>query len=154
MKIGAKGLFIVGDITNLPFRDEVFDGVISLHTIYHVPSDQQYDAFLELFRVLKVDSNAVVVYSWGEHSPLMRPFYLLKRIVRGTGQYFKSLGQDSRLLLSQESQPPKETSLYFCPHTYQWLTKNLSKVVPFDVAVWRSVHPSLLKTLVPNNSLG
>ena len=153
-KIGAKGLFVMGDITNLPFHDEVFDGVISLHTIYHVPSDQQYDAFLELFRVLKIGSVAVVVYSWGEHSPLMRPFYLLKRIVKGMGQYFKGLGQDSRFLLSQESQPLKEIPLYFCPHTYQWLKKNLSKAVPFDVVVWRSVHTSLLKTLVPNHSLG
>ena len=30
-RIGAHGLFVVCDVANLPFRPDVFDGVVSLH---------------------------------------------------------------------------------------------------------------------------
>ena len=71
-KIGSKGIYILGDITKLPLRDDVCDAVISLHTIYHVPADEQSSALRELYRVLKPKGTALVIYNWGDHSPLMR----------------------------------------------------------------------------------
>ena len=37
-RIGEHGLFVVGDIANLPFKQDAFDGIVSLHTIHHLPA--------------------------------------------------------------------------------------------------------------------
>jgi ubiquinone/menaquinone biosynthesis C-methylase UbiE len=69
-RIGEKGLFVVCDITRLPFKPEVFDGVVSMHTIHHLPESEQPTAFLELYRVLTPGNHGVVVNGWGS-SPFM-----------------------------------------------------------------------------------
>ncbi len=35
-RIGDHGLFVVGDLANLPFRPESFDGAVSMHAIHHL----------------------------------------------------------------------------------------------------------------------
>ena len=70
-RIGQKGLFIQANITNLPLAENCVDAVVSLHTIYHVPSEEQFFAFQDFHRVLKPGATAVIVYSWGWRSPLM-----------------------------------------------------------------------------------
>jgi hypothetical protein len=34
-KLGVRGIYVLGDVTNLPFRDDVIDAVISNHVLYH-----------------------------------------------------------------------------------------------------------------------
>jgi SAM-dependent methyltransferase len=36
-RLGNKGLYVVMDIAHLPFHSDVFDGIVSLHTIHHLP---------------------------------------------------------------------------------------------------------------------
>ncbi len=74
VRIGDHGLFVVGDVSRLPFAGNTFGGVVSLHTVHHVPSELQGEAFRDMHRVQAQDSRAVVVYSWGGHSLLMRIF--------------------------------------------------------------------------------
>ncbi len=81
-RLGGHGRYVLGDITGLPFRDGAFDGVVSLHTIYHVPTAEQANAFCEIFRVLAPGRTAAVVYSWGAHSPLMRVLNFPPRFCR------------------------------------------------------------------------
>ncbi len=52
-RIGERGLFVVADIANLPFKPECFDAVISLHAIHHMPPEEHKRAFQELYRLLK-----------------------------------------------------------------------------------------------------
>src|SRR5581483_9049441 len=52
-RLGDKGIYVLCDVTNLPLKDGVADGFVSLHTIYHVPARQQQKAIDELYRVLK-----------------------------------------------------------------------------------------------------
>ncbi len=77
-RIGDRGLFVVCDITRLPFRPDVFDGVVSLHTIHHLPEPAQPGAFSELYRVLAPGNTAVVVNGWSS-SELMDSFSPLIR---------------------------------------------------------------------------
>jgi SAM-dependent methyltransferase/uncharacterized protein YbaR (Trm112 family) len=63
-KLGDRGIYVVGDVTNLPFRDGAIDAVISYHVLYHVPADEQAKAFRELWRVTRLGGRAVVVYAW------------------------------------------------------------------------------------------
>jgi ubiquinone/menaquinone biosynthesis C-methylase UbiE len=63
-KLGVRGIYVLGDVTNLPFRDDAIDAVIANHVLYHVPADEQEKAFRELWRVTRPGGRAVVVYAW------------------------------------------------------------------------------------------
>jgi len=51
-KLGPKGYYCLADICGLPFRDNVFDGIVSGYTIQHIPESDQRRAVSELCRVL------------------------------------------------------------------------------------------------------
>jgi ubiquinone/menaquinone biosynthesis C-methylase UbiE len=78
-RIGEHGLFVVCDVTRLPFKADLFDGAVSLHTFHHLPVDQQPRAYEEIYRVLAENKTAVVVNGW-DSSPLMRFFNPLIRL--------------------------------------------------------------------------
>ncbi len=134
-KIGDKGVYILADITNLPFVDNVMDAVISLHTIYHVPSEEQLTAFKELYRTIKPGRTGVVVYSWGSHSLFMKialsPVKLLKIALTATG-----VRKD-------------QSMLYFEPFNYRWLVNKLKDLkIANRVFVWRGVSVTFLKAYI------
>lgn len=66
-----RGLFICADITRLPLADGCCDAVLSQHTLYHVPADEQEAAVLELYRVAKPGATVGIVYNWFHHAWLM-----------------------------------------------------------------------------------
>ena len=52
-KIGKRGFCCLANIANLPFKDNVFDGIVSGYTVQHIPEANQKKAVSELYRVLK-----------------------------------------------------------------------------------------------------
>ena len=78
-KSGGHGFFAVADIANLPFKGDAFDGVVSLHTIHHLPQIEHTKAYDEIHRVLAPESSAVVVNGWS-HPPLMNIFTTIVRL--------------------------------------------------------------------------
>ncbi len=139
------------DIVNLPFKDDTVDGVVSLHTIYHVPADEQPAAFLEIVRVLTRDHSAVVVYTWGNKSLLtaigeapLFPFKFGRKCIRGLLKRFKMPG------ILQTNPPP----LYFHPLTRKQLLRELSPFTRFDIRVWRSLSVTCMKLYFHPRLLG
>lgn len=57
-KLTPKGKFLVSSASKLPFKDKVFDIVLSTEVIEHI--DNQNDAIKEMFRVLKENGTLVV----------------------------------------------------------------------------------------------
>ncbi len=53
-------------------RPGVFDGVVSLHTLHHLPQGEQKNAYLDLYRVLAPGSSAVVVNGWTDSALMKR----------------------------------------------------------------------------------
>jgi ubiquinone/menaquinone biosynthesis C-methylase UbiE len=51
--LASHGLFVVADVANLPFKPELFDGLVSLHTLHHLPLEEQSKAYDELYRVMR-----------------------------------------------------------------------------------------------------
>ena len=78
-RIGDKGLYVVADIANLPFRQNAFDSLVSLHTIHHLTEDEHLKAYNELQRVLAPGGAGVVVNGWPA-SRLMSFFEPLVRL--------------------------------------------------------------------------
>ena len=147
-QLGDRGIYILGDITNLPLRDNVCDAVISLHTIYHVPADEQINAVRELFRVLKPGGTELIIYNWGDQAPLIRlsSIPLSPTVVGPLHRVQKALGL--RREVSGSSRPPlphrPARSLYFHAHTYEWFKSELGKSGQFDMVCWRAVDQRFL----------
>jgi ubiquinone/menaquinone biosynthesis C-methylase UbiE/uncharacterized protein YbaR (Trm112 family) len=141
-----KAIYILGDITTLPFKNNTMDSTVSLHTIYHVPKEEQRAAFYELHRVTKPGKNAVVVYSWGNCSLMlasMFPTYLINQV-----KYFYYRGLIRLKLHSpQISNNSIDTKFYFFAHQYNYIT-SFRKDFSLDIFSWRSVSTPFLKTYI------
>jgi ubiquinone/menaquinone biosynthesis C-methylase UbiE len=151
-RLGEKGAYIQGDITQLPFKDGAIDAFISLHTIYHVPAERQSFAFRELERVLKSGGKGVVVYSWGSRALAMevlmrvtRPLFTLKSLVR------KAIpDRVVEWVKERKPQSKEELPLYFAPHDYAWFQREVASRPGWDLRVWRAAsYPFLLHCVRP-----
>jgi len=170
-KLGDKGIYIQGDITQLPLKNVSVDSFVSLHTIYHVPEEKQAAAFRELERVLKPEGTGVVVYSWGSHcltmkllTTLPRPVYVSKQLLRRVLPTFlvdwlkKVSGARTSAATADHSSAVsttnKELQLYFHPHNFSWFQREITSRSDWDIRVWRSVSVLFLQQYVHTRLLG
>ena len=109
-RIGEHGLFVVADVANLPFTAEPFDGVVSLHTLHHLPLEEQAQSVRGAVpRARSRAATAVVVNGWTD-SPLMRR---MSWLVRGMERLGAWAGQTPRaetgsaLSPGSSSHPPR-----------------------------------------------
>jgi SAM-dependent methyltransferase len=155
-RIGGHGLFVVGDIANLPFRSDSFDGLVSLHTVHHLPADEQEDAFREFHRALAPGRKAVVVYSWGDRALLVRishwPIRWIHRVIR---LYAKLRGRELELQLPSGSALDEDTKglvkasgTYTYKHGYTWVRENLDFLPGLEIRVWRTMSTAMLRAFI------
>ena len=149
LRIGhTKGIFILCDITNLPFRTVSCDAFVSLHTVYHVAADQQLKALSELNRVLKPQKTGVVVYSWGVHSILMS--FLQPRLLLKNWQYiFRPKKHPLPLPVITE-----DSTFYFHAHSPNWFDEQVSPKFNVELASWRSIATSVTRRFIQPWLLG
>ncbi|KAF0109304.1 MAG: hypothetical protein FD146_348 [Anaerolineaceae bacterium] len=146
-RLGDKGLYVVMDIASLPFKADAFDGVISLHTIHHLPAADHRKAYAELYRVLKPGRRAVVVNGWSD-PPLMRPFHALApyvnrviaRLCRGQTQ--------SPAPATPAPAPATPAGTFVHKSDANWLRGQLQGLVPIQIFVWRSVSTKFTRTYI------
>ncbi len=152
-KLGDKGIYILADITNLPLEDNLVDSVVSLHTIYHVPRDEQGKALHEIYRVLEPGSSAVVVYSWGPLVFFTKAMIITAQKIRPITRKIRAITSTSTSkgnnLRSKEFPESSGANLYFHSHNYKWFTSQ-TWGFDFDILPWRSVSPLFLKTFIHN----
>jgi ubiquinone/menaquinone biosynthesis C-methylase UbiE len=146
-RIGSKGIFVLADITNLPFADESIDCVISLHTIYHVDEEQQRQAFEELYRVVKPSRSAIVVYTWGPHCRLMGFFESLASPTGPLRPWLKEHRNEQSVVPSTAPMP------YYKPHDYEWFSRQRWSF-QLQTFVWRSLSVSFLRSYVHASLFG
>jgi ubiquinone/menaquinone biosynthesis C-methylase UbiE len=152
-RIGSHGLFVVTDVANLPFPQDVFDGVVSLHTIHHLPMNEHVQAYSELYRVLGKDRVAVVVNGWhkppmGEVLKKLRNFTLrvqgfIKHRVLGRPQQSKGTKPQGS---KQSNKGVKST--FVEKNRPSWFKKEIGSRMQFEVFVWRSVSVKDLRTFI------
>lgn len=156
MRIGDKGLFVVGDIANLPFKQDSFDGIVSLHTLHHLPIDEQKKAYKDLYRVLIAGKKAVLVNGWTE-SKLMNRWAWLMKFMERVGKFFlllkgkrknyqnKNSGSQNNEI-KKESLSKPQTGTFVEKLNAPWLRKELSEM-ELDIFVWRSVSVRFLRAV-------
>ena len=59
------------------FKSEVFDGLVSLHTLHHLPRPSQRKAYTEFYRTLKLNRAGVVVNGWTDSSLMHKTRWLV-----------------------------------------------------------------------------
>lgn len=158
-RIGEHGLFVVGDIASLPFRAEVFDGLVSLHTVHHLPAEEHQRAFIEFYRVLRPGGKAAVVYSWGSRSPLMRlaggPIALAFGAQRLYGRMRRGRRSETESeRLPAAPGPAGASSTFTYKHDYGWVMRSLAVLPGLEVRVWRTVSTSFLRAFIHRRFLG
>lgn len=142
-RIGEKGLYVVADISRLPFAGDQFDGVVSLHTIHHLPEVEHVPAYLELQRVLAPGRSAAVVNGW-DSSPLMNVFERLKRWMKGR----KGLGGNG------DNAEEKEAGTHVVKHDADWLRRSLNGKMEYEILVWRTPSTNVLRFFVREEWFG
>jgi ubiquinone/menaquinone biosynthesis C-methylase UbiE len=161
-RIGEHGLFVVADIANLPFAPEPFDGVVSLHTLHHLPLDDQLKAYEELYRVLKPGGSGVVVNGWTD-SPLMRRLGWLVRGMERLGRWVgkrSSAQKDPKDVLAQAAERKPEPAAKVPVGTFirkqdaVWLREQLGGKMKFEIYCWRSVSVRFLRAVMHDASGG
>ncbi len=148
-KIGDKGIYILGDITNLPIKDNLIDAAVSLNVIFHIPMDEQSKALNEISRTLKPNHTAAVVYTWGDKYSLLMDialFYIkLWQAVKKIGRIFmKMLAKFKLYYPSTGGQNPV---LYFHAFPYSYF-KNNKWSFKIEIFVWRSISVPFSKIYI------
>lgn len=154
-------LCVAGDIANLPFADGAFDGIVSLHTIHHVPPEEKQQAYFEVHRVLKTGHRAVVVNAWSS-APLSARIMRFVRWLEKPGDIWRRLlkklqGQRKRILLEPataqvtEADSPKQkpaSGTYIDQLTPAVLKDVLGEKITYRVFVWRTLNTRAMRTLI------
>jgi SAM-dependent methyltransferase len=139
-KLGARGLYVVADIANLPFKADAFDGGVSMHAIHHLSLSEHKRAYLELQRVLKGGCSAVVVNGW--HNPLLmrlaEPFIQLGRLLNGRGRKRKK----------DWAEEDDQAGTFVEKLTPRWLRQELAGAINYEIYPWRSLSPRFMRWFV------
>lgn len=153
-KIGSQGFFVVADVANLPFSPESFDGTVSLHTLHHLPLDEQKKAWFEFFRTLKTGKIAIVVNGWTE-SEMMKRWQSRVEAAEKTGRLIARLrGREKKKEpKSSDSAASKEnaTGTFVKKLDAAWLKNELSGLganSTIEIRCWRSVSVRWLRALI------
>jgi len=139
-RLGDHGLFVVGDLANLPFASEVFDGIVSMHAIHHLPLDEHPKAYDELYRVLGRESTAVIVNGWSDPflSRIGEPLIGLLRRLSGRSAKRK------KDWVNEEA--PEGT--FVRKMTPNWLNANVADHLPLTIKPWRSMSTRYLRWFI------
>jgi SAM-dependent methyltransferase len=147
-RIGDKGLYVVVDIAHLPFKADAFDGLISMHTIHHLPPQDHKTAYAELVRVLKLGRRAVVVNGWS-NPPLMRAAERLANLFKRGER--KPVGVPRPEVITNSVEP---TGTFVHKSNAGWLRDQLKDITPIRIYCWRSVSTRFTRTYVREKAGG
>ncbi|MEA4907857.1 MAG: methyltransferase domain-containing protein [Chloroflexi bacterium] len=149
-RLGDHGLYVVADVANLPFAADVFDGIVSLHTLHHLPAGQQKMGYFELYRVLGRQRQAVVVNGWTD-SPLMR-------LASGPVRWMEALGKRLARRKAAQAEPApaareaprvaKPTGTYIQKLDARLLQEQIGGSIAYEIFVWRSVNVRFLRAMI------
>jgi len=153
-RIGEHGLFVVGDIANLPFKADAFDGLVSLHTIHHLPAAEHARAYLELQRVLAHGKSGVVVNGWDLPPLTMLQNFLIRMaetlhrkptVPLPTGQ---NAGAEPSPLPCRGGAGGEVRGTFVRKHTPTWLKKEVGTHLPVEIWCWRSLSVRFMRTFI------
>jgi ubiquinone/menaquinone biosynthesis C-methylase UbiE len=162
-KLKETGFYVVADLTHLPFREEVFDSVISAHVLYHIPPDEQEPALRELYRTLRNGGRCLIIYAW----PSGRVVAAAKHFLRSLAAILRSLHlkdvgrrirprEMRKLPCSTDGKIETHNSqaLYAYVHNYSWFRQVLPSSWQVEIRCWRAVDKPFTTKFIGNHIIG
>ena len=148
-RIGAHGLYVVCDVANLPFKDEVFDGSVSLHTLHHLPLEDHVRAYQELHRTLASDGKAAIVNGWTK-PPLAVFLNFWISLFEKLYAIFRSQPQPMNIEQTGAFQKngPATRGTYIRKENAAWLQKEVGWLMPITIWCWRSISVRFLRAFI------
>lgn len=158
-RLGDHGRYVVGDITHLPFRTDSFDGIVSLHTIHHVPMEGKLTAYDELYRVLKPGRKMVVVNGWSNAPLTVRLSGFMDFMKRLHGWWLRKIKHKTQTSVEKEtvkSVPQRKqgkernrpNGTFIEKLNAEWLIEALKDKMDYEIYVWRSVSVAFLRSVI------
>lgn len=145
-RMNGQGVFILGDMTNMPLVDACLDAIVSLNTVYHIPRAEQTQAVAESYRLLKPGGKAVIIYSWKD-APLMywtmRGWRALLRLVKRRKQ-----------IASGSPAAPSRPELFMHQQTYRWYARELRRPFHAQLRVYSALTRSFSNTFIREKTMG
>jgi ubiquinone/menaquinone biosynthesis C-methylase UbiE len=151
-RLDGHGLYVVADVSRLPFKGGCFDGIVSLHTLHHLPAGDQKTAFLDLYRVLSAGKTGVVVNGW-THSPLMQSVGWMVTLFERLGKWIsrlrgKALAAKTEASGEKVKKAADPTGTYIQKLDAVWLRQQIGGQIQYEVKVWRSVNVRFLRAVI------
>ncbi len=146
-RIGEHGVFVVADVANLPFKAGAFDGIVSLHTLHHLPLEDQVNAYHDLYRVLAPGRVMVIVNGWTD-SPLMNQAGWLVRLAERVKWRLERSRNEILLEKKPEAGSNEQGGTFIRKQNAAWLKGQLDGKMRYDIRVWRSVNMRFLRALI------
>jgi SAM-dependent methyltransferase len=156
-RLGEKGLYVVADVAHLPFHADAFEGIVSLHTLHHLPASEQTVAYLDLYRVLAPGGSAVIVNGWTDSVLMRRMGWLVKgmeglarRLARLRAKEQAAPAAGSGQTVEKQGEPLKSeaTGTFIQKRDAEGLRRELQGKIEIDIRVWRSVSVRFLRAVV------
>jgi len=143
-KLGERAWCVVADIAHLPFKPEAFDGIVSLHTIHHLPADEKPGCYLGLYERLTPGGSLVTVDGWSEHK-LRNTWTLLIRLAEKLRRDKKPAQAEGKQPAPAESKP---AGTYVVKNNAAWFKAAVGSQLPARILTWRSVSVHFLRTVI------
>ena len=148
-RLKRHGLYVLADVTNLPFPMELFDGTISLHTLHHLAIDDQVKAHYEIYRTLSPGAFGVIVNGW-QKSLLMQKLNRLMAFIERITNQRKKQGQKEFLRKNDSADLGRGTPdrTFVDEINAPFLKEKFAGRIPMEIFVWRSVNVRFLRALI------
>lgn len=153
-RLGDHGLYVVCDILHLPFKDEAFDSIVSLHAIHHVPYEHQPETYLNLFRTLKQGQRAAIVNAWKNPRLMERWNWFMRLMERVVGIWQRLVKPGKTHAIEKPLNDPstedvKPTGTYTQHYDAGQLLAELSRLgIPAEIKSWRSLSVRFLRAVI------
>lgn len=134
-----KGIYVCGDIKNIPLKTNICDSVLCQHTLFHIHKDEQETVLDELYRIVKKNGKIVIVYSLFYHS-------LFMNITLFPIQVYRIARHLAGKLYAKIFKP--KSHLYFYSHSLAWFKRWAGDDKRIEVFSWRSVNIYFLKLYI------
>lgn len=150
-RLKGKGIFIQGDMTDIPIADNCIDSVISMHTVYHIPQQEQTKAVEESYRILKPGGQSVIVYNWPKPLLMRMAFSIWRPLLR----FYKRLkGVKRTQPTPQAGQVENRPELFLQQQDYKWFINDIKKPYKARLEVYSSISRSFSTTFIQEKAFG
>jgi ubiquinone/menaquinone biosynthesis C-methylase UbiE len=150
-RLKEKGLYVVADVANLPFKADTFEGLVSLHTLHHIPPQQYLQAYQGFVRVLKPGCSGVVVNAWTSPALMNRWYWMVRVMYRVNGLLGRISGRkvvEPKAPIAKKAVTIQPTGTYTQHITPTWLKSQLDGKVNYEILVWRSASVRFLRAVI------